>query len=126
LSGNSDVGRACAAAVDGRRAARALAQWCERFELSEPEFQVLWFLRGGAAGGVDQTLLSKRLAYSAAQVSSTVERLRMRGWILQQAVEGDRRRNFWHLSVGGSAIIAEMLAVAHELSFVPERREAAA
>jgi DNA-binding MarR family transcriptional regulator len=110
-----DVGRACHIAADGRRAARALGQWCRRFEIAEPEFQVLWCLRDTASGGVDQTMLARRLAYSPAQVSSTVERLRERGWIAQQSVDGDRRRNLWHLSAIGGGVLAEMLLAAPEL-----------
>ncbi len=113
----SGVGQACSVAADGRRAARALGQWCERFRLSEPEFQVLWRLRGEASGGFDQTTLAKRLAYSTAQVSATVEKLRARGWITQQAAGGDRRRNLWHLSAAGSDVIVEMLRAAHELGW---------
>jgi DNA-binding MarR family transcriptional regulator len=109
------VGRACSVAADGRRAARALGHWCERFQLSEPEFQVLWCLRDRVGGGFDQTTLARRLAYSTAQVSATVEKLRARGWIMQQAANGDRRRNLWHLSTAGSGMIVEMLRVAHEL-----------
>jgi DNA-binding MarR family transcriptional regulator len=92
-----------------------LGQWCERFTLSEPEFQVLWCLRGGVTSGFDQTKLAKRLAYSPAQVSSTVERLRVRGWIAQQSGGGDRRRNLWHLSEAGGEVVREMLQTAHEL-----------
>jgi DNA-binding MarR family transcriptional regulator len=114
------VGRVCHMAVDGRRSARALGQWCERFALSEPEFQVLWCLRDGLIGGFDQTTLAKLLAFSAAQVSATVEKLRARGWIAQHAVGGDRRRNLWHLSVEGGDVIIEMLRVAHELSIEPQ------
>jgi DNA-binding MarR family transcriptional regulator len=110
-----EVDHACHVAADGRRAARALAQWCRRFALSEPEFQVLWLLRIDASGGFDQTTLARRLAYSPAQVSSTVERLRVQGWIVQQAIEGDRRRNLWHLTPLGSGVIADMLCAASDL-----------
>jgi DNA-binding MarR family transcriptional regulator len=130
------VGRACAAAADGRRAARALAQWCERFALTEPEFQVLWCLRGGDGSGFDQTTLARRLAYSTAQVSATVEKLRGRGWIAQRAAGNDRRRNLWHLSTDGASIVAAMVQAAHELRWpieimiewtnaAPQPREAA-
>lgn len=118
------VGRACTAAADGRRAARALGQWCERFALTEPEFQVLWCLRDvandGASGGFDQTTLARRLAYSTAQVSATVEKLRARGWIAQQSAGGDRRRNWWHLSVEGKSIVAAMLQASHQLRWQAE------
>ena len=109
------VGRACSVAADGRRAARALGQWCEQFQLSEPEFQVLWCLRDKADSGFDQTTLARRLAYSTAQVSATVEKLRARGWITQQAADRDRRRNLWHLSAAGGGMIVEMLRAAPEL-----------
>lgn len=114
------VGRACAAAADGRRAARALGQWCERFALTEPEFQVLWCLRDEDRGGFDQTTLARRLAYSTAQVSATVEKLRARSWITQQAVGGDRRRNLWRLSTDGASAVATMLQTAHELGWPTE------
>jgi len=110
-----EVGRACYVAVDGRRAARALGQWCRRFEMTEPEFQVLWLLRIEATDGFDQTTLARRLAYSPAQVSATVERLRTQGRIVQRAIEGDRRRNLWHLTTAGSTVIAEMLRAAPDL-----------
>ena len=109
------VGHVCHTAADGRRAARALAQWCARFGLSEPEFQVLWCLRDGAASDLDQTTLVKRLAFSPAQVSSTVERLRARGWIAQRVPSADRRRNLWYLSAAGSGVLGEMLQAAQEL-----------
>src|SRR5689334_2123309 len=62
VDGAGEVGRVCSLAAEGRRAARALSQWCERFALSEPEFQVLWCLRNGMGAGFDQTMLARRLA----------------------------------------------------------------
>jgi len=109
------VDRACHVAADGRRVARALAHWCRRFELTEPEFQVLWCLADQSSGGSDQTTLARRLAYSPAQVSSTVERMRARGWIAQHSADGDRRRNLWHLSAAGRNLVAETLHAAAEL-----------
>lgn len=109
------VGNVCFAAAEGRRAARALTHWCQRLELGEPEFQVLWCLRDNFVGGFDQTSLVRRLAFSPAQVSAIVERLRSRGWILQQPASSDRRRNLWHLSQLGSSVVAALLKSAHEL-----------
>ena len=123
----ASVDRACAAAVDGRRAVRALAKWCEQFHLSEPEFQVLWLL-GRGASEFDQSTLARQLAYSPAQVSATIDRLRTRSWIEQELAVGDRRRNLWRLTASGNRVILEMLSTAcqlcGELAEVP--REAAA
>jgi DNA-binding MarR family transcriptional regulator len=110
-----EISHACYVASNGRRAARALGQWCRRFELAEPEFQVLWQLQVEATSGFDQTTMARRLAYSPAQVSATVERLRAQGWIVQQATEGDRRRNRWHLTETGGRLVAEMLSAVTEL-----------
>src|SRR6187551_3501748 len=96
----ASVDRACAAAVDGRRAVRALAKWCEQFHLSEPEFQVLWLL-GRGASEFDQSTLARQLAYSPAQVSATIDRLRTRSWIEQELAVGDRRHNLWRLTASG-------------------------
>jgi DNA-binding MarR family transcriptional regulator len=120
------IARACQTVVDGRRAARALADWAGRFDLSEPEFQVLWCLRDAIATGVDQTTIAHWLALSPAQVSATVERLRAEGCIVQQALPGDRRRRQWQLSAAGRATLNEMLRNAGSLRQDPTRREAAA
>jgi len=77
-------------------------------------------LRSGDGGGFDQTTLARRLAYSTAQVSATVEKLRARGWISQQASGGDRRRNLWRLSADGASAFATMLQAAHELRWPAE------
>ncbi len=130
------VGDLCDAAADGRRASRALSQWCERIDLGEPEFQVLWCLREGMLCGLDQTTLVRRLAISPAQVSATVERLRTRGWIQQQSAPNDRRRNLWYLAPLGNDVLGMLLESAHELRpdppsggeralSVSQRREAA-
>jgi DNA-binding MarR family transcriptional regulator len=106
------VARLCKSAIGGRRAARALAEWAQRFALSEAEFHVLWRLRAAAAEGLDQTTLAGELAFSPAQVSATVERLRARDFIVQQAAPQDRRRHLWRLSVGGAELLGQMVEAA--------------
>jgi DNA-binding MarR family transcriptional regulator len=116
------IARACQMVVAGRRAARALADWARRFELSESEFLVLWCVADAAAEGVDQITIAQLLALSPAQVSATVERLRVVGYIVQQAVPGDRRRHLWRLSEAGRNRSTAMLRDAR----VRTEREAAA
>jgi len=114
----------CRTAVDGRRAARAIARWAGRSRLSEPDFQLLWCLRPVSGDGIDQTTLARELALSPAQVSATVERLRAGGWIEQRPALGDRRRNLWQLTSGGQRLLTRMLhdAIAEN----PFRRKEAA
>ncbi len=109
----------CRTAIDGRRAARALAQWTQSFELGEAEFQLLWCLRAELGDGRDQTTLARELAISPAQVSAAVERMRAKGWICQQVAVGDRRRHLWQLSTAGQSLLDEMLARAAELRYEP-------
>jgi DNA-binding MarR family transcriptional regulator len=104
------VARTCRGAVGGRRSARALANWVKPFGLSEPEFQLLWCLREESSVGWDQTTLAGCLAFSPAQVSASVERLRASGFIEQQATPGDRRRNLWQLAIRGQQLLQRMLA----------------
>jgi DNA-binding MarR family transcriptional regulator len=108
------VDQACQAAIEGRRSIRALSQWCEIFALSDSEFQVLWLLRLWAPAGADQTRLARHLAFSPAQVSALIEKLRSRGWIEPEATE-DRRRRIWHLAPGGGDLMKAMLGAATEL-----------
>jgi DNA-binding MarR family transcriptional regulator len=120
LAGGSNLRRiniTCRTATDGRRAIRALGEWSERFQLSEPEFQILWCLRSASGHGCDQTTIARQLACSAAQISATVERMRARGWITQQNAPRDRRRRLWQLSTQGQSLLEEMLSAANELRY---------
>ena len=129
------VEQTCCAAIEGRRAARLLADWVRRFELSETEFQVLWCLRAASDAGLDQKTLATALAFSAAQISALIERLRSRGWTSQQSVPDDRRRHLWRLSDSGQQQLETMLdgaAILHcaQIADISERasssKEAAA
>jgi DNA-binding MarR family transcriptional regulator len=110
----------CQTAIEGRRAARALAKWGERFQLSESELQILLCLSGHSGLGVDQTTLAASLAFSPPQVSACVEKLRVRGLISHHEASGDRRRRLWQLSADGTAILRLVM------ESVGESREAAA
>jgi DNA-binding MarR family transcriptional regulator len=99
-----------------------LAEWVRPFELTEPEFQVLWLLRQANESAVDQKTLASALAFSAAQISASVDRLRVRGWILQIVSPGDRRRHLWRLSDGGQKLLDSVLLAAR----ASRRTEAAA
>ena len=110
----------CQAAIVGRRAARQLSRWSERFELSESELQILFCLSRSAESGVDQTTLAAALAFSPPQVSACVEKLRLRGLIVHYEARGDRRRRLWQLSAEGSAVLQQVVRAAGE------SREAAA
>jgi DNA-binding MarR family transcriptional regulator len=112
----------CRAIIDGRRAARTLAVWAAPFELSEPEFLVLWCLQQAATAGADQTTIAQLLALSPAQVSATVERLRSDGHIVREMVSGDRRRHLWRLSATGRDRICALLG---NLPGLPGREVAA-
>jgi DNA-binding MarR family transcriptional regulator len=109
------IEQACRRVIEGRRAARAIAEWAARFELADGEFHVLWCLRSAASTGLDQTTLAANLAISPAQVSAMVERLRQRDWISQQCPPHDRRRRLWRLSVGGGELLEQMIAAAVQL-----------
>lgn len=95
-------------AIDGRRAGRLIAEWAKSFRLSESELQLIWNLRQQSQGTVDQTTLAARLAFSPAQVSAMVERLRGLGLICQQPTAGDRRRRTWQLASDGELIIEQL------------------
>jgi DNA-binding MarR family transcriptional regulator len=131
------VDQACAAAANGRRAARALSEWTRRFGLTEAEFQLLWRLRLAPADGLNQTALAVALAFSAAQVSAVVEHLRQRALIGERGATGDRRRHHWQLTADGLVLLNQMLESAASLRYdgnlnndlqegASRRREAAA
>ena len=106
------IAETCRLAIDGRLAARTLADWTRRFKLGESEFQLLWCLRFAPRDGLDQSTIARRLAFSPAQVSATVERARARDWIWPGATSGDRRRHLWQLSASGLELLEEVLQAA--------------
>jgi len=103
------IERMCQTAVGGRLASRTLVGWARSFDLGEPELQVLWCLRQQPSDGLDQTTIARRLAFSTAQVSATVERLRACGLIVQRLTVGDRRRRLWRLSGDGQILATQLL-----------------
>jgi DNA-binding MarR family transcriptional regulator len=109
--------QACTAAASGRRAARALSDWTKRFGLTEAEFQLLWRLRPTSMNGPNQSALAAALAFSPAQVSAVVERVRQRGLICERGAAGDRRRHHWQLSASGRELLDEMLAAVGSLRY---------
>jgi DNA-binding MarR family transcriptional regulator len=109
------VDRTCAAAMSGRRAARQIAEWAKRFGLTEAELQILWQLRSAPNGGLDQTALANSLAFSPAQISASVERLRAEDRICPIGTVADRRRHHWRLSAAGSELINHVLVAAATL-----------
>ncbi|MCC7476731.1 MAG: winged helix-turn-helix transcriptional regulator [Pirellulales bacterium] len=114
----TEINALCQSAARGRLAARVLAKWCDQFGLTESELQLLWCLCARAkdedrtlrepAGCCDQSAMAKALGYSPAQVSTTVERLRVRGLIVSIATPDDRRRNAWQLAPAGETFVAEL------------------
>ncbi len=110
------IEQTCQTAIEGRRAARAIAHWSKGFQLTEPESQILWCVRDAADGSIDQTTVAKRLALSPAQVSASVEKLRSGGWISPREAPGDRRRRLWQLSLKGNELLIRMLLAGGELS----------
>lgn len=110
----------CKTAIDGRRAVRKLAEWSERFELSESELQILSCLSRSVGPGVDQMTLAASLAFSPPQISACVEKMRSRGLIVHHDAPCDRRRRLWQLSADGALILQQVVNAAGE------SREAAA
>jgi DNA-binding MarR family transcriptional regulator len=98
-----------------------LAGWAYPFALSEVEFLVLWRLHGATADGFDQRTLAGELAFSPAQVSATVERLRARELIVGQLAPSDRRRHLWCLSAGGRVLLERLVEAAALLHRDPSR-----
>jgi len=115
------VGRMCCAAIDGRRAAKSLSALSKRFEITEPELEILWCVGEAGNGGVDQTTLAARLVFSPAQVSACVEKLRVRSLIAHQEAPGDRRRHVWHLSPEAIELLAKLTTAAKADESDPKR-----
>jgi len=87
-----------------------LARHAARWQLSEPEFLLLWACRQAPGCGVAQSKLAARLAVSAAQISGLVEKLRLDGLLEGRRAQRDRRRQLWRLTPAGEATLQAGLA----------------
>lgn len=96
--------------VCGRMFRDELTQQTGRWQLSGPEFSVLWVCRGAPSAGLGQSEFAAKLAVSAAKVSGLVERLRRQGLLEGRRAEADRRRQLWRLTTAGRARLQAVLA----------------
>jgi len=87
-----------------------LGQRAGRWDLSEPEFSVLWICRETPPEGIGQNELADSLAISASAVSGLVERLRRRGLLEGRRGQSDRRRQLWRLTPAGRNQLYQVLA----------------
>lgn len=127
-SGSASVARidaACQLAAGGKLAARDIAAWLRGFQVTEPEFRLLWLLSqpGGdrpTHNTFDQAELAELLVVSPAQVSGAVERLRSLSMLERTVDQRDRRRQLWRLADGGrnllSAVVASVAGIDSSLS----------
>jgi DNA-binding MarR family transcriptional regulator len=127
-SGAASVARidaACQLAAGGKLAARDIAAWLRGFQVTEPEFRLLWLLSQPGDGrpgnaAFDQAELAELLVVSPAQVSGAVERLRSLGMLDRTTDQRDRRRQLWRLADGGrqllSAVVASVAGIDGSLS----------
>jgi DNA-binding MarR family transcriptional regulator len=117
-SGAASVARidaACQLAAGGKLAARDIAAWLRGFQVTEPEFRLLWLLSqsGGerpAHHTFDQAELAELLVVSPAQVSGAVERLRALKMLDRTVDQRDRRRQLWRLADGGRDLLSDVVA----------------
>jgi DNA-binding MarR family transcriptional regulator len=117
-SGAASVARidaACQLAAGGKLAARDIAAWLRGFQVTEPEFRLLWLL--SQSGGnhpthhtFDQAELAELLVVSPAQVSGAVERLRSLKMLERTVDQCDRRRQLWRLADGGRELLTAVIA----------------
>ncbi|MBX3415825.1 MAG: hypothetical protein KF708_24290 [Pirellulales bacterium] len=100
--------------VAARRLRASLAEQIAGHGLGESEFALLWACYRPAsdrleAEGLTQIELSQLLELSPASVSGLVEDLRRAGLLAGARSTVDRRRQVWHLSEQGDALIRRLL-----------------
>ena len=118
-SGAASVARidvACQLAAGGKLATRDIARWLRGFQVTEPEFRLLWLLcqsgdRRPGNAAFDQAELAELLVVSPAQVSGAVERLRSLEMLERTTDQRDRRRQHWRLTHGGRQLLSAVVAI---------------
>jgi DNA-binding MarR family transcriptional regulator len=77
--------------------------------ISDAHFWLLWYCHHAEATGLDQSELANRTDSSHAQVSSLVEQLRQRDLMAGSRDPDDRRRQIWHTTPAGQAILEHIM-----------------
>jgi DNA-binding MarR family transcriptional regulator len=129
-SGAASIARidaACRCTAAGKLAARDIAAWLRGFQVTEPEFRLLWLLsqsgdRRPGNAALDQAELAELLVVSPAQVSGAVERLRSLGMLDRTTDQRDRRRQLWRLADGGRQLLSDVVASVADLGESRGRR----
>jgi DNA-binding MarR family transcriptional regulator len=96
--------------VCARMLRNELGQQAGRWQLSEPEFSLLWVCCKAPPLGFSQNELADKLAVSAAQISGLVEQLRGAGLLQGRRAATDRRRQLWRLTDAGETTLRTILA----------------
>lgn len=115
LASIARIDAACRSAAAGKLAARDIAAWLRGFQVTAPEFRLLWLLsqpRDDRSGhdAFDQAELAEQLVVSPAQVSVAVERLRSLGMLDRTVDQRDRRRQLWRLTDDGRELLSAVVA----------------
>ena len=92
-----------------RRVRRRLGSLTADQGLTDTELFVLRACARGPDPGVAQIDLADQIGASTAQTSGLVEKLRERGWLIDQRDTGDRRRRLWTISPSGRAVLDQVL-----------------
>lgn len=95
--------------VCGRLFRDHLTRQAGRWQLSEPEFSLLWACRNAPRVGLGQKELASSLAVSPSAVSGLVEQLRRGGLVEGHRAADDRRRQLWRLTQAGQTRLRAVL-----------------
>jgi DNA-binding MarR family transcriptional regulator len=87
---------------------RALGEAAKPIGLNETQALLLYFCHDAPAGRA-QRELADMLGMSPAQVSGLVEQLRSRGLMEGRRPPNDRRRQVWHLTESGQAVLDQLM-----------------
>lgn len=96
--------------VCGRKLHDELSHLVGQWQLSPPQFSLLWACRYTRAEGSSQNELAGAMAVSPAHVSGLVEQLRRKGLLEGRRAAVDRRRQLWRLTPDGRDTLETLIA----------------
>jgi len=96
--------------VCGRKLHDELSHLVGRWQLSPPQFSLLWACRHARSEGSSQNELAGVMAVSPAHVSGLVEQLRRKGLLVGHRAAVDRRRQLWRLTPDGRDTLEALIA----------------
>jgi DNA-binding MarR family transcriptional regulator len=93
----------------------ATDQFLRKFDITQPQYNVLRILRGAGAEGLCRNEISERMVAATPDMSRLLDRIEKSGWITRERAEDDRRQVSTFITDAGKELLTTIEGPFREL-----------